>query len=79
MVWVLKAHLALMETRYPTLQGWRESDVEHLFRETLTPPFVLELVADLVLEGRVSQRQRVEIETRLLACVDAQGHWKAIE
>lgn len=76
---VLRRHLVVMDVVVPTTQGARETDAQHLFAQIITPRFLLALVADLRSAGQLTPAQVRVIERAMLACVDRQGQWKAIE
>jgi hypothetical protein len=74
----LRSQLALMDAQFATVQGARESDAQYVFDAVLSPRFVMDLLADLALEGRLTPRQRRLIEACVLQAVDAGGAWKPI-
>lgn len=74
----LRQQLALMDARYPTVQGPRESDAQHTFDTVITPRFIMALLHDLVLEVRLTPRQCRTIQEAILRAVDRSGKWKAV-
>jgi hypothetical protein len=51
-------------------------DADHFIDEVLAPQRLVEIVEDLVHEGKLSRRDGSRIEDYWLCCVDQHGHWK---
>jgi hypothetical protein len=73
----LRERLTLCRVAVPTVRGSVDIDAAHVFREVVTPEFVIRMLNDLQVVGSLSLGQVRMIETSVLQVVTATGAWKA--
>ena len=73
----LRHHLATLDMQFATGDRRQGADAPHVFSETLTPRFLVDLLADLRATGALTGPQVRVIERGVLRMVDRTGQWKA--
>jgi hypothetical protein len=72
----LRRHLALAGMSIPTAQGSRGIDLDHIFLHIATPTFIVAMMEDLVLEGKVKPPMASKIESHILGEIARDGAWR---